>query len=130
MNLHDDYLNASLKIGKRPQVWKYTVLVDGVKLRFERRANVPDIYAGTLTYEADPEALAEAEVWDQKEREIFETGHCAWKDDLFEQYSSLLTREQFDRAYEILEECTPSGTPLSYDEIAEHFEELYGFLLR
>lgn len=129
MKPYQEYLDPSLTLGKRPIVWKYTVLIDGEKHRFIHRRDVP-AYAGTLTYEADPAAAAEAAVWDEREREFSEAAHSTWKNDLFAQYSSLLTREQFDRVYEILESCSPEGDDdfLTHDEIVEHFEELYGFL--
>jgi hypothetical protein len=128
MKLYQEYLEPLLSLGERPQVWKYTVLVNGKKHRCAHRCDVPAVYTGTMTYEADPVALFKADAWDDREREIFEAAHDAWKNDLFAQYSSLLSRAQFDRAYEILEDCTRGDERLTNDEIAEHFEELYGFL--
>lgn len=128
MKPYQDYMDTSTIIGTRPVVWKYTVLIDGEKHRFTHRRDAPASL--NLTYEADPAALAEAVVWDERERGIFEKAHETWKNDLFAQYSSLLPRAQFDRVYEILEECAPADVHLTHDEIAEHFEELYGFLFR
>ena len=128
MKPYHDYLDPSTTIGKRPIVWKYTVLIGGEKHWFNRVRDVPAQHAKSISFEADPVAQTEAEAWDQLERLHMETAHETWKNDLFAQYSSLLPRAQFDRVYEILEECAPGDERLTHDEIAEHFEELYGFL--